>query len=135
MAYKIEHIGISVSQPIEMASWYRQILGFEIIFSSQDSEKAVAFISDSNKTVVLEFGKIPGVTPLQKCLEHHLQFHIALTSDDPDTDANKLVQKGAKFIEKCPITRDGDYLIVLEDPWGNCIQLAKRASGRDLLSK
>ena len=133
MAYSIEHIGISVPQPIEMASWYKQALGFEILFSGQNAEKSVAFICDSNKTVVLELGQIPGVAPLRNCLNHHLQFHIALKSDNPDLDADKLIQNGAKFIEKCPITRDGDYLIVLEDPWGNCIQLAQRAPGHNLL--
>jgi glyoxylase I family protein len=132
MTYNIEHIGISVSQPIEMAAWYKQVLGFEIIFSGQDSEKAVAFVCDSNRKVVLEFGKIPNISPLRNCLEHHLQFHLALTSEDPDIDSDKLVQKGAKFIEKCPVTREGDYLIVLEDPWGNCIQLSKRAYGKSL---
>ena len=109
MGYVIEHIGISVSEPIEMASWYQRVLGFEIIFSDQDSEKAVVFICDVNKSVVLELGQIPNVTPLRDRIDHHLQFHIALKSDDPDLDLNRLLQNGAKFIEKCPITRDGDY--------------------------
>jgi catechol-2,3-dioxygenase len=73
MNYIIEHIGISVSQPIEMASWYQRVLGFEIIFSGQDSEKAVAFICDVNKSVVLELGQIPNVTPLRDRIDHHLQ--------------------------------------------------------------
>jgi len=133
MSYVIEHIGISVSQPIEMASWYQRVLGFEVIFSGQDSEKAVAFICDVHKSVVLELGQIPNVAPLRNRTDHHLQFHIALKSEDLDSDSNHLIQNGAKFIEKCPVTRDGDYLIVVEDPWGNCIQLAKRAPGRNLL--
>ena len=86
MGYVIEHIGISVSEPIEMASWYQRVLGFEIIFSDQDSEKAVVFICDVNKSVVLELGQIPNVTPLRDRIDHHLQFHIALKSDDPDLD-------------------------------------------------
>lgn len=128
MKFSVEHIGIAVEKPIEMAKWYKDVLGFEIKFSGEDSEKAVAFITDADNKVMLELGKIPDVNPLHNSLSHHLQFHIALKSDDPDTDMKFLIQNGAKFIEKCPITRTDDYLVVLKDPWGNCIQLSKRGN-------
>ena len=41
--YEIEHIGICVEEPIEMAKWYQETLGFNIKFSAQDEEKGVAF--------------------------------------------------------------------------------------------
>ena len=124
--YEIEHIGIAVEKPIEMANWYQETLGFNIEFSAQDQEKGVAFLTDGSHKVMLEFGKIPDVLPLTKGLSHHLQLHIALSSVDPDKDAEYLVSKGAAFIEKCPIRRPGENLIVLSDPWGNTIQLVKR---------
>jgi catechol-2,3-dioxygenase len=124
--YEIEHIGISVGKPIEMANWYQEMLGFNIKFSAQDEEKGVAFLSDCSDKVMLEFGKIPNVLPLTERINHHLQLHIALKSEDPDKEAEYLVSKGATFIEKCPIRRPGENLIVLSDPWGNTIQLVKR---------
>jgi hypothetical protein len=54
-------------------------------------------------------------------------LHIAFKSEDPEKEAEYLVSKGATFIEKCPITLPGENLIVLSDPWGNTIQLVKRA--------
>jgi len=125
--YEIEHIGISVVKPIEMANWYQETLGFNIKFSAEDEEKGVAFLTDCNDKVMLEFGKIPNVFPLTSRINHHLQLHIALKSEDPDKDAEYLVSKGATFIEKCPIRRPGENLIVLSDPWGNTIQLVKRS--------
>lgn len=125
--YEIEHIGIAVEKPIEMANWYHEALGFNIKFSAQDEEKGVAFLTDSSDKVMLELGKIPNVLPLTNMLNHHLQLHIALTSADPDKDAEYLVSKGAAFIEKCPIRRPGENLIVLSDPWGNTIQFVKRS--------
>jgi hypothetical protein len=125
--FEIEHIGICVEKPIEMANWYQETLGFNIKFSAQDKEKAVAFLTDSNDKVMLELGKIPNVLPLARGLSHHLQLHIALRSEDPDLDSKYLVSKGATFIEKCPIKRPGENLVVLSDPWGNTIQLAKRS--------
>ena len=56
MKYSIEHIGICVSHPIEMAKWYKEVLGFEIKFSGEDSEKAVAFITDADNKFMLELG-------------------------------------------------------------------------------
>ena len=124
--YEIEHIGISVGQPIEMANWYQEALGFNLKFSAQDEEKAVAFLTDCSDKVMIELGKIPNVLPLTDRISHHLQLHIALKSEDPDREAEYLVSMGATFIEKCPIRRPGENLIVLSDPWGNTIQLVKR---------
>jgi predicted enzyme related to lactoylglutathione lyase len=126
--YEIEHVGITVGKPIEMAKWYQEVLGFNIAFCAQDDEKAVAFITDSTGKVMLELGQIPGASPLADGITHHLQLHIALKSVDPDKDADYLVSRGATFIEKCPITLPGEYLVVLSDPWGNTIQLVKRAT-------
>jgi catechol-2,3-dioxygenase len=126
--FDIEHIGICVEKPIEMANWYRDTLGFNIKFCAEDEENGVAFITDGSDRVMLELGKIPDVSPLAGRLNHHLQLHIALKSEDPDQDAQYLVSKGATFIEKCPIKRPGENLIVLSDPWGNTIQLVKRSA-------
>lgn len=125
--FEIEHIGISVVDPVVMANWYQETLGFNIKFSAEDEEKGVAFLTDCSDKVMLELGMIPNVLPLTDKLDHHLQLHIALRSEDPDRDAEYLVSKGAKFIEKCPIKRPGENLIVLSDPWGNTIQLVKRS--------
>jgi glyoxylase I family protein len=126
LKYEIEHIGICVENPIEMANWYHEVLGFNIKFSAEDEEKAVAFLTDGSDRIMLELGKVPDVLPLTKGMSHHLQFHIALKSDDPDKEAEFLVSKGATFIEKCPIKMPGENLVVLSDPWGNTIQLVRR---------
>jgi hypothetical protein len=76
---------------------------------------------------MIELGRVPGVSPLITGMSHHLQLHIALKSDDPDKEAEFLVSKGAKFIEKCPIRMPGENLIVLSDPWDNTIQFVKRS--------
>jgi catechol 2,3-dioxygenase-like lactoylglutathione lyase family enzyme len=125
--YEIEHVGITVAEPVEMANWYQDVLGFRIKFSGQDKEKGVAFLTDSTGKVMLEFGKLPNVSPLSDKTDHHLQLHIALKSEDPDGEADYLVSKGATFIEKSPVTLPGDNLVVLSDPWGNTIQLSKRS--------
>jgi len=115
-----------VKEPVKMAKWYQEALGFKIRFSAEDGEKAVAFVTDGGGRVMIELGKLPDVLPLAERLSHHLQLHIALKSDDPERDAKYLVSMGARFIERCPITRPGENLVVLSDPWGNTLQLVKR---------
>ena len=58
---------------------------------------------------------------------HPAQLHVAFTSADPDADTNRLVAAGATLVEhlKHP---DGSHLVMLRDPWGLAIQLAKRAT-------
>ena len=124
--FEIEHIGICIEKPVEMANWYCETLGFNIKFSAEDEEKGVAFITDASDRVMLELGRLPDVLPITRVLSHHLQLHIAVKSEDPERDAEYLVSKGARFIEKCPITLPGQNLMVLSDPWGNTIQLVKR---------
>ena len=75
---------------------------FDIKFSVEDEEKAVAFLTDGCDRVMLELGKVPGVLPLIKGMSHHLQLHIALKSDDPDKEAEFLVSKGRKVYRKMP---------------------------------
>ena len=65
---------------------------------------------------MIELGKLLDVPPLKEQVKHNLLFHIALESEDPDREVDYLVKNSAKFIEKCPITRSGDNLVVLEDP-------------------
>jgi catechol 2,3-dioxygenase-like lactoylglutathione lyase family enzyme len=124
--FDIEHIGVCVSDPLAMAAWYRDVLGFKIKISGGDAEKAVAFMTDSSGKVMMEFGKIPGVGPLFEKLDHHLQFHLALKSDDPEADGKMILEKGGVFIEKSTVTMPGDLILNYRDPWGNTIQLAKR---------
>jgi catechol 2,3-dioxygenase-like lactoylglutathione lyase family enzyme len=126
--FKIEHIGISVKEPVKMANWYKNVLGFKINLSANndDGDKSVAFISENENNIMLELFKLPEIPALCDSINHHLQLHIAFKSEDPEKDMEYLINNGAKFIEKCPVTMPGDYLIVLHDPWGNCIQLAKR---------
>jgi uncharacterized glyoxalase superfamily protein PhnB len=126
---RIEHIGVCVTDPVGMARWYESALGFQIRFSAEDTDKAVAFVADSTGNVVLELGRVPGVEPLVQHTTQPLQFHIAFESEDPDADAKRLVEHGAVFVEVCTVRCDGDRVLILRDPWGHTIQLVRRARG------
>jgi catechol-2,3-dioxygenase len=123
----IEHIGISVSAPISMAEWYVQHLGFTIRRSRGDDQDGVAFISDPNQEVMLELFNNTVTPPLDSPSLAPLTLHIAVKSPDPAADVARLERVGAKRADpNAPIPDRGDILVLLRDPWGNVIQLAKR---------
>jgi glyoxylase I family protein len=124
---KIEHIGLAVTAPHTMADWYIRHLGFEMRLSRGSDADGMAFIADPAQDVMLELFRNP-VTPAMTWEGlAPLTLHFALKSDDPLADADRLVAAGASFVERNARTPNaGDILILLHDPWGNVIQLARR---------
>jgi hypothetical protein len=55
-----------------------------------------------------------------------LIFHLALTSEDPTVDAQRLSAAGAELVEELRLD-DGSHLIMMRDPFGLALQLCKRA--------
>lgn len=125
--YQLEHVGIAVSDPKAAAQWYQRVLGFEILHLVVENESSNAFLRDGGGSVV-EFWQLRGVRSIVDDLTHHLQLHIALRSESPLEDAKYLMDQGATLVEIAPLAQNGDQTVALRDPWGNCIQLAKRGS-------
>jgi len=51
----IEHIGITVKEPFEMADWYEKNLGFKILYKfHKDENSSTAFITDDSCKMALE---------------------------------------------------------------------------------
>lgn len=127
--FNIEHIGIMSSAPIAIGQWYEKVLGFKMHYTAGNENQGCSFMTDASEKVMVEFGKLPHITPLSELTDNPLQLHIALTSQDPEADAEYLIENGATFLEKCTVTKPGELIINLSDPWGNTIQLAKRLNG------
>jgi glyoxylase I family protein len=124
---KIEHIGLSVSKPITMANWYVEHLGFIIRRQDGNDQKGLAFISDAGQETMLELFDNNVTPPLEGYALSLLAVHIAVSSQDPEVDMQRLIKAGAVYMEGDPKKAAGDVLVLLRDPWGNTIQLAKRA--------
>ena len=123
--FQLEHLGIAVSDPKAAADWYRRVLGFEILHQSEENGSANAFLRDQRGCIV-EFWKVSGTRSAAQDLTHHLQLHLALRSETPLEDARYLVDQGATLIEIAAVAANGDQTVSVRDPWGNCIQLARR---------
>lgn len=118
---RIEHIGINIKAPAEMAEWYCKNLGLQIV---RDTGQAF-FLADENKNSILEiYNNPPDAVPDYASMDP-LLFHIAFASDDVKADFDRLKEAGAKPFGEI-VEAAGDTIAILRDPWGLPIQLAKR---------
>ena len=120
-----EHLAINVADPVAVAAWYVEHLGMEVVRRG-DAPMHMHFLADASRRAMIELYANPVArTDTYRDL-HPAQLHVAFTSPDPGADAARLVEAGAQLIEHQHGT-DGSHLVMLRDPWGLALQLAKRA--------
>lgn len=122
---KLEHIAFNVMDPVAMAAWYCNQCGLRIVRHIPQPAQT-HFLADAQATVLEIYCNPPEQVPDYRTM-HPLLFHLALTSDNPTADAQRLITAGATYLEEVKLS-DGSHLIMLRDPWGLALQLCKRAT-------
>jgi uncharacterized glyoxalase superfamily protein PhnB len=122
---KIEHFALQVPDPVAMADWYVRHLGFSIVRSGGEPAHA-RFILESSRSVMLEIYCNPRIPVPDYEAMNPLMLHLAFVCGDPAADRDRLVKAGAKVAEDLTTNSAGDQLVMLRDPWGVALQLAKR---------
>jgi glyoxylase I family protein len=128
---KLEHIGLNVSDPVAVASWYVQHLGLKIV-RQQQKPPYTHFLADSSGMVLLEIYNNPADQVPPYADMDPLLLHIAFVSDDPQSGMLALLDAGATLVQEEHLG-DGSHLVMLRDPWGLALQLCKR--GNPMLGK
>lgn len=122
---KIEHLAWNVEDPISVARWYVENLGFSIK-RKIDAPPWIHFLADDSGKVMLElygntsidvhgFGEIAAMA-----------LHLALVSADIEADMARLVAAGGTQDGEISTNDSGDRLGMVRDPWGFCLQLVQR---------
>lgn len=120
-----EHLAINVGDPVAVAAWYVEHLGMTVV-KRGDGPVHMHFLADASRRAMIEI-YCNAAAPADTYRDlHPAQLHIAFTSGDPAADADRLVAAGAVLIEHLHGT-DGSHLVMMRDPWGLPIQLARRA--------
>ena len=123
---RIEHFALNVAEPVAMAAWYVANLGFQIV-RHVDNTTQTHFLADESGQSVLEiYNNPPDQVPDYARLDP-LIVHIALVSENPDTDRARLEAAGATYVSEVRLP-DGSQLTMLRDPWGLALQLCKRGT-------
>lgn len=123
---RIEHFAYNVADPVGIAEWYCKNLGFTVT-RKMESAPHTHFLTDSHGGVMIEIYCNPPKEVPNYGAMNPLQLHLAFVSLRPDSDAERLVQAGAKVVDDLRLA-DGSHLMMLKDPWGFSIQLCKRGT-------
>jgi glyoxylase I family protein len=124
---KIEHVGYMVQDPIRVAEWYCRNLGFRVARGMQVSPYT-HFLVDGGGNEMLEIYNNPAAQVPDYVAMDPLVFHIAFDIGGEAIEGvrDRLLSGGATLYSDLAVTPAGDQLIMLRDPWGLAIQLAKR---------
>lgn len=121
----IEHIGYQVQDPVAMARWYVENLGMRVV--RRFGEPAFAqFVADASGHVMIEIYHNPKVKVPDYRSTDPLILHLAFESRDVDGDVKRLLAAGATPEGDIVRAPNGDVIGIVRDPWGFCVQLAKR---------
>ena len=121
---RIEHVAFNVSDPVAMAAWYCEHLGFQLK-SKTDGPPHTQFLADESDRVMIEiYCNPPDQVPEYSSMDP-LVLHLALVSEDPEGDCARLTAEGAREVDDVRLP-GGSHLKMLRDPWGLALQLCKR---------
>jgi len=123
---KMEHVALNVSDPVAMAAWYKQHLGFEIA-QGLTTPPYTTFLRERSGVMMIEIYCNPPDQVPSYVNMNPLQLHLAFVSANPETDKARLLAAGATLAQETHLP-DGSYLITMRDPWGLAIQLCKRTT-------
>ncbi|MBQ3096731.1 MAG: VOC family protein [Kiritimatiellae bacterium] len=121
----LEHTAIDVADPVAVAKWWVENLGFEIT-SQRDDVTHTTFIVDKTGKIALELYRAKDAPSAP---DYHsmrpLALHFGFVSDDVEADIARLTAAGATLVvhEKAP----GFDGAMMKDPSGISIQFVKRA--------
>ena len=121
-----EHIAINVADPVAVAAWYVEHLGMEVV-KRGDAPIHMHFLADAGRKALIELYCNEAAPRDVYAAMAPAQLHVAFSSPDPDGDAARLVAAGASRVDSVSYP-DGSYLVMLRDPWGLPIQLARRGT-------
>jgi len=125
-ALRLEHLALNVADPQRTAAWYGQHLGLRVVRAGDDVARTT-FLATCDGAVLIELYNNNTAPIPAYAQKHPLELHLAFCSDDPQAEAERLLQAGAVLSEPARRTPAGDEVVMLRDPFGLALQLVKRA--------
>jgi glyoxylase I family protein len=124
---KLEHFALQVPDPVALADWYVQHLGWTVARAGGAPTHG-RFLKDSSGSVMLEVYHNPQVPVPDYASTSPFLMHLALISAAPAADRDRLIKAGATLAEDLSASPAGDQFVMLRDPWGIPLQLVKRVA-------
>ncbi len=122
MVTGIEHVAIASPDPLRLARWYVEHLGFLINYQSAHSKTVFIKAADGSMVEIIE--SAPDTAPAEKINAAGLR-HLALTVTDFPSVYAGLKKQGVRFLTDAE-TKNGNSLAFFTDPDGNILHLLHR---------
>ena len=122
MVTGIEHVAIASPDPLHLALWYVEHLGFVINYQSATSKTVFIKAADGSMIEIIE--SAPDTVPASGMQAAGLR-HLALTVADFPGMYASLKDKGVHFLTDAQINK-GNSLAFFTDPDGNILHLLHR---------
>ncbi|MFP6766247.1 MAG: VOC family protein [Planctomycetaceae bacterium] len=122
---KIEHLAVNVEDPLSMARWYVENLGFTVRRRIMEPPWAHFLADDSGAVMIEIYGNDSVPLPDYRTM-HPGSLHLALISEDVEQDLSQLCAAGATEEGNIQNLPNGDSMAFVRDPWGLTLQLVRR---------
>jgi glyoxylase I family protein len=122
---RVEHVAFNVEDPLEMAHWYIEHLGFRVKRQVRRSPWAHFLVDESGSTMIEIYGNRDVPTSDFRNM-HPGTLHLAFVSQNIQADIDRLKAAGAKLDGEITDLPGGDVMAFIRDPWGMTLQLVKR---------
>ena len=124
---RLEHISLSVPDPVAMVKWYTENLGM-VVVREGTAPNFNFFIADSGKHILLELANNADYVPIDLPKVNYSSMHLAFMVKNIALIKKKLLAEGAAIASDISRSKSGDQVLVLRDPWGLPIQFIERAN-------
>ena len=119
-----EHVGIYAGDPVKLAHWYIETLGFEVVRTLEKEGRPPIYFLKGNQGMVIEI--LPtAATRSSRELSDPGYSHIGLIVEDFDQAASSLQSKGVS-LSNVRQTSNGWTIGYFDDPEGNRLEIVYR---------
>jgi len=125
----VEHVSFAVAEPEAVAAWYGKHFGMKVLRHGDGGD---VFVADETGRVVFQLEDIRRITDSASQTAFAARsrdmrnLHLAFCCDQITATRQKLLTGGATADGDVEVTKDGDEMATLRDPWGLPVQLVKR---------
>lgn len=121
MKIGIEHVAIYAKDTKALSDWYKDMFDGEVVY---DNGKGTYFIAFSDKSMI-EFCSAESENVPTELTTPGIR-HIAMSVDEFDALAKKVVDSGAPILKEANVSAKGIGTIFFRDPEGNIVHLISR---------
>jgi glyoxylase I family protein len=121
-----EHYALNVPDSRAKAKWLVDNLGM-VVMTEGKAPSYGMLVADAGKNLMLELYHNAKAPDLVFGDINHNATHLAFMVPDITAAKAQLVGAGATVVEDILKTPGGDFVLMLRDPWGEPLQLVKRA--------